>query len=108
MIDRDLQIRLADIKKVNTKGLRLLSIDNGGVCAFSCLYMLEAIMEQVADLLPGKPDSRTLRPCQFFDLICGTSTGGWIALMLGRLGMTVRECMDAFDEIVRGVFSEKT
>ncbi|KAH8924582.1 FabD/lysophospholipase-like protein, partial [Atractiella rhizophila] len=93
---------------VNTKGLRILSIDNGGVCAFSCLYMLEAIMEQVADLLPGKPDPGTLRPCQFFDLICGTSTGGWIALMLGRLGMTVRECMDAFNEIVKGVFCEKS
>ncbi|KAH8924567.1 FabD/lysophospholipase-like protein, partial [Atractiella rhizophila] len=108
MIDPDLHKRLVDIKKVNTKGLRILSIDNGGVCAFSCLYMLEAIMEQVADLLPGKPDPGTLRPCQFFDLICGTSTGGWIALLLGRLGMTVRECMDAFNEIVRGVFREKS
>jgi hypothetical protein len=26
-----------------------------------------------------------LEPCEYFDLICGTSTGGLIALMLGRL-----------------------
>ena len=27
------------------------------------------------------------RPCEYFDLICGTSTGGLNALMLGRLEM---------------------
>ncbi|KAH8913678.1 FabD/lysophospholipase-like protein [Atractiella rhizophila] len=81
-IDPSLQIRLADIKKVNTKaGSRSSSWESR---------------------LPN------LRPCQFFDLICGTSTGGWIALMLGRLGMTVRECMHAVNEIVNEVFSKKT
>lgn len=29
------------------------------------------------------------RPCEIFDLICGTSTGGLIALMLGRLEMVI-------------------
>ena len=28
-----------------------------------------------------------IRPCQIFDLICGTSTGGLVAIMLGRLEM---------------------
>ncbi|KAH8924970.1 hypothetical protein BT69DRAFT_1217100, partial [Atractiella rhizophila] len=46
-------------------------------------------------------------PCDVFDLICGTSTGGWIALMLGRLGMIVRECISEYEQIVQQVFSEE-
>ena len=30
---------------------------------------------------------RTLLPCQVFDLICGTSVGGLISILLGRLGL---------------------
>ncbi|KAH8930564.1 hypothetical protein BT69DRAFT_1184446, partial [Atractiella rhizophila] len=68
-------------------GVRILAIDNGGICTFSTLYML-----QIGNLL-GVPEGEEVRPCDVFDLICGTSTGGWIALMLGRLGMTVQECI---------------
>jgi patatin-like phospholipase/acyl hydrolase len=31
--------------------------------------------------------TETPLPCQYFDLIGGTGTGGLIAIMLGRLGM---------------------
>ncbi|KAH8914191.1 hypothetical protein BT69DRAFT_1197690, partial [Atractiella rhizophila] len=79
--------------------------DNGGICTFSTLYMLEVVMLQVGDLLKV-PEGEDIRPCDVFDLICGTSTGGWIALMLGRLGMTVRECIRAYEQIVQQVFSE--
>lgn len=38
--------------------------------------------------ITNEPETATpLRPCDVFDLICGTSTGGLIALMLGRLEM---------------------
>jgi patatin-like phospholipase/acyl hydrolase len=47
------------------------------------------------------------KPCDCFDLIGGTSTGGLIALMLGRLRMTVDECIEAYLELMPTVF-EKT
>jgi patatin-like phospholipase/acyl hydrolase len=33
--------------------------------------------------------SGTVKPCEYFDLIGGTSTGGLIAIMLGILGMVL-------------------
>ncbi|KAH8929789.1 FabD/lysophospholipase-like protein [Atractiella rhizophila] len=95
-----------NVKKTNDQGVRILAIDNGGICTFSTLYMLEVVMFHVGELL-GVPEGEEIRPCDVFDLICGTSTGGWIALMLGRLGMTVRECIGAYEQIVQHVFSER-
>ncbi|OQD78862.1 hypothetical protein PENANT_c075G09643 [Penicillium antarcticum] len=44
------------------------------------------------------------KPCEVFDIIGGTSTGGLIAIMLGRLKMTVQECLDAYDSVMKDVF----
>jgi len=70
--------------------LRILSLDGGGVRGISSLYILKELMAQASlQLAADKPnDPRSIpRPCQVFDMICGTSTGGLIALMLGRLEM---------------------
>jgi hypothetical protein len=39
-------------------------------------------------------------------MIGGTSTGGLIALMLGRLGMTVDEAIDAYLELSPKIFAK--
>jgi patatin-like phospholipase/acyl hydrolase len=69
------------------RGPRVLALDGGGVRGLSSLLMLREIMEEIE----RKTDAEeTPRPCEYFDLIGGTSTGGLIAIMLGRLGMVSR------------------
>ena len=47
------------------------------------------------------------RPSDHFDLIGGTSTGGIIAIMLGRLGLTVSECIRAYRTVAQRAFTPK-
>jgi patatin-like phospholipase/acyl hydrolase len=63
---------------------RILSLDGGGIRGLSSLQILEKIMERIREMTNA---STIPKPCECFDLICGTSTGGLIAIMLGRLRM---------------------
>ncbi|KAK8118316.1 uncharacterized protein PG998_002942 [Apiospora kogelbergensis] len=51
--------------------------------------------------------AKSLNHAITFDLIGGTSTGGIIAIMLGRLGMTVNACIEAYDQISQTAFTRK-
>ncbi|KAJ7878248.1 hypothetical protein B0H13DRAFT_2545696 [Mycena leptocephala] len=86
-----------------TPGLCLLSLDGGGIRGLSMLIILEDLMWKlkVAEDLPDVP-----LPCNYFDLIGGTSTGGLIALMLGRLRMSVKDAVKAYGELSKEVFSD--
>ncbi|PHH49227.1 Vegetative incompatibility protein HET-E-1 [Ceratocystis fimbriata CBS 114723] len=83
---------------------RILSIDGGGVCGLSSLLILEKIMERIKHLenLPEVP-----KPCDRFDLIGGTGTGGIIAIMLGRLKMNVDDSIKAYKKLSETGFCEK-
>lgn len=49
------------------------------------------------------------KPCEHFDLICGTGTGGLIALMLGRLRLDLETCKEVYVRVTRKVFeTDKT
>jgi patatin-like phospholipase/acyl hydrolase len=61
--------------------------------------ILKNLMEVIN---PRNPPS----PCEYFDMIGGTSTGGLIALMLGRLRMSVDECIDVYETMSKEVFSK--
>jgi len=97
--------------------LRLLALDGGGVRGFSMLQILKQLMDVVDPESPPKP-------CDYFDMIGGTSTGGLvsevicdtrhiantyslIAIMLGRLQMTIDECIDAYIVLSDRVFQKR-
>ncbi|KAL0258036.1 hypothetical protein SLS55_007207 [Diplodia seriata] len=82
-------------KGANERSLRVLSLDGGGVRGLSSLLQLKAVMDKIS---PNK------KPCELFDMIGGTSTGGLIAIMLGRLRMSVDECLDAYRKFMSDVF----
>ncbi|KAH7371192.1 acyl transferase/acyl hydrolase/lysophospholipase [Pyrenochaeta sp. MPI-SDFR-AT-0127] len=92
---------------LETSGLCLLSLDGGGVRGLSTLYLLKALMVQlnrsrsVVGLSPVKP-------CEVFDLIGGTGTGGLIAIMLGRLEMDVDECITAHCRLMDSIFKTRS
>ena len=48
-----------------------------------------------------------LHPHHVFKLVAGTSTGGLIALMLGKMGMTVDECIGQYEDLSKIVFGKK-
>lgn len=79
---------------------RLLALDGGGVRGLSSLMILRRLMATVDPASPPKP-------CNYFDMIGGTSTGGLIAIMLGRLQMTVDECIEAYTSLSDRVFEKK-
>lgn len=78
-------------------GVRIMSLDGGGVRGIIELCYLQAIERSIGSL-----------PIQLFvDLIVGTSTGGIIALGLGAHGWTVSKCMNTFERLCRDAFTRR-
>ncbi|KAK6430052.1 hypothetical protein LTR95_013797 [Oleoguttula sp. CCFEE 5521] len=86
------------------RGLRLLSLDGGGIRGISELFILKEVMLGVQKelQLPETP-----KPCDVFDLIGGTSTGGLIAMLLGRLQLSVAEAEEEYGKLSEQIFTKK-
>lgn len=54
--------------------------------------------------IPSIDPYEKLYPHKYFDLIGGTSTGGLIALMLGRLGMDIDSAIQKYEELGSIIF----
>ncbi|KAL5438470.1 hypothetical protein PMIN06_010246 [Paraphaeosphaeria minitans] len=89
--------------------LRLLSLDGGGVRGLSSLMVLDDLMESIAqeEKRLGRRlnnDTSALRPCDYFDLIGGTSTGGIIAILLSRLQLDCKQCINIYTKLAEQIF----
>jgi patatin-like phospholipase/acyl hydrolase len=62
---------------VDIAGLCLLSLDGGGVRGLSMLYILKGLIAQLNQARQAV-DLPSVKPCEIFDLIGGTSTGGYV------------------------------
>ena len=68
------------------------------------LMIINAIMKELTAKTGG---SRAPLPCQVFDLICGTSVGGFISILLGRLGLDCDTAIDIYETGVKKLFSKE-
>ncbi|TVY46828.1 Calcium-independent phospholipase A2-gamma [Lachnellula occidentalis] len=100
-------------RKDTTKGppLRILSLDGGGVRGYSMFIIIQELMHRTYVEIEGKAPKRDQipKPCDHFDLIIGTGTGGLIAIMLGRLRLDLETCKEVYVRMTRKVFeTDKT
>lgn len=89
----------------------MIATDGGGVRGYSMFIILQELMYRLYVEREGKPPRREQipKPCDHFDLIVGTGTGGLIALMLGRLRLDLETCKEVYTRMTRKVFeTDKT
>jgi patatin-like phospholipase/acyl hydrolase len=104
-LESSIQTRLeAMAGQFRAESLRVLCLDGGGIKGYTSLLILRRIFRTM--VAEGHLEE-VPRPCDIFDLIIGTSTGGLIAVMLGRLHMTIDECITKYEQIGKEVFGKK-
>ncbi|XP_061347864.1 phospholipase A I-like isoform X2 [Gastrolobium bilobum] len=82
-------------RQVPKQGLRILSMDGGGMKGLATVKMLKEIEKGT-----GK------RIHELFDLICGTSTGGMLAVELGIKLLNLEKCEDIYKNLGKLVFAK--
>ncbi|KAM9854017.1 calcium-independent phospholipase A2-gamma-like isoform 1-T1 [Aulostomus maculatus] len=82
-------------KPVRGRGVRILSIDGGGLRGLLALQTLHKL-----EVLTGKPIYK------LFDYICGVSTGAILGFMLGVFQLPLNECDDLYRKLGSDVFKQ--
>ncbi|XP_076048519.1 calcium-independent phospholipase A2-gamma-like isoform X2 [Oratosquilla oratoria] len=82
---------------VKGQGIRLLSIDGGGVRGLVALEILRKIEEKAQ-----KPIH------ELFDYICGVSTGAIVAVLVGVHRKPLRDCKKLYRQLSTQIFSQST
>ncbi|XP_077567480.1 calcium-independent phospholipase A2-gamma-like [Stigmatopora nigra] len=82
-------------KPVKGRGIRILSIDGGGLRGILALQTLHKL-----ECLTGKPIHK------LFDYICGVSTGAILGFMLGIFQLPPGDCDDLYRKLGSDVFKQ--
>ncbi|KAH9216668.1 acyl transferase/acyl hydrolase/lysophospholipase [Leptodontidium sp. 2 PMI_412] len=95
------------VKKHLEKASTFFELFAGGIRGLSMLLILKELITQLNQRLEAA-NIEVIKPCHVFDLIAGTSVGGLIAIMLGRLEMDVDKCISAFSRLTLLCFKSKS
>lgn len=82
-------------KPVKGRGIRILSIDGGGLRGLVALQTLSKL-----ETLTGKPIHK------LFDYICGVSTGAILGFLLGIFQIPLSECDDLYRKLGSDIFKQ--
>ncbi|CAH1448316.1 unnamed protein product [Lactuca virosa] len=82
-------------KQVPKQGLRILAMDGGGMKGLATVQILKEIEKGTGKQIH-----------EMFDLICGTSTGGMLAVAIGIKLMSLEQCEDIYKNLGKLVFAE--
>ncbi|XP_047957981.1 phospholipase A I-like isoform X2 [Salvia hispanica] len=82
-------------RQIPKRGLRILTMDGGGMKGLATVKMLKEIEKGTGKQIH-----------ELFDLICGTSTGGMLAVALGIKSMSLEKCEEIYKELGKLVFAE--
>ena len=66
-------------------------------------------MRHINNAIEKQTHGREIRvgPRDVFDFVAGTSTGGLIAIMLGKLGMSLEESIQAYHGLSQKIFKKR-
>nr|XP_043611234.1 phospholipase A I-like [Erigeron canadensis] len=82
-------------RQVGKQGVRILTMDGGGMKGLATVQILKEIEKGTGKQIH-----------EMFDLICGTSTGGMLAVALGIKLMSLEKCEDIYKNLGKLVFAE--
>ncbi|KAK0365233.1 hypothetical protein LTR91_012604 [Friedmanniomyces endolithicus] len=104
----------------------ILAVDGGGVRGYSSLLVLKNLMHEIwlcekrledeqreEERITGDPpascvtNEEDLLPCHYFDFMFGTSSGGIIATLLGRLRLTVEQSLEFYRFLGENMFGRR-
>jgi calcium-independent phospholipase A2-gamma len=85
-------------KYAGQKGLRILSFDGGGTRGVVSIAFLKELLNRA-----GKT-----HPHEMFDIVCGTSTGGILAVLIGGQRASIEDTEAAYDSFIDKIFAVKS
>ncbi|KAG9566642.1 FabD/lysophospholipase-like protein, partial [Aureobasidium melanogenum] len=97
----------------------VLTFDGGGIRGYASLLIVRQLLREIRKVEcdpredPGQASRPTFGenelplPCDYFNFMFGTSTGGIISIMLGRLRMSIQECIRVYEQFGNQIFAKK-